>query len=83
MTDPTVFGSYGNTLLAGGEAGAEAILPLKEFYDRLGDMLDRKLDTLTAGTMVYVYCTMDGDTVAEKVYTRVENAFVSEIQRRR
>lgn len=83
MTQPTVFGVSGNTLLAGGEAGAEAILPLKAFYDRLGDMLDKKLDALTGGTVVYVYVTMDGDVVAERVYTRVENEFVNKIQRKR
>ena len=83
MTRPTVFGASGNTLLAGGEAGAEAILPLKAFYDRLGDMLDKKLDALTGGTVVYVYVTMDGDVVAERVYTRVENEFVNKIQRKR
>ena len=83
MTRPTIFGASGNTLLAGGEAGAEAILPLKAFYDRLGDMLDKKLDALTGGTVVYVYVTMDGDVVAERVYTRVENEFVNKIQRKR
>lgn len=83
MTQPTVFGASGNTLLAGGEAGAEAILPLKAFYDRLGDMLDKKLDALTGGTVVYVYVTMDGDVVAERVYTRVENEFVNKLQRKR
>ena len=83
MTRPTAFGASGNTLLAGGEAGAEAILPLKAFYDRLGDMLDKKLDALTGGTVVYVYVTMDGDVVAERVYTRVENEFVNKIQRKR
>ena len=83
MTRPTVFGASGNTLLAGGEAGAEAILPLKAFYDRLGDMLDKKLDALTGGTVVYVYVTMDGDVVAKRVYTRVENEFVNKLQRKR
>lgn len=83
MTQPTAFGAIGNRILAGGEAGAEAILPLKQFYDRLGDMLDKKLDALTGGTVVYVYVTMDGDVVAERVYTRVENEFVNRIQRKR
>ena len=57
MTKPTAFGAAGDTLLAGGEAGAEAILPLKQFYDRLGDMLDKKLDAIMTGTTVYVYVT--------------------------
>lgn len=83
MTDPTVFGMAGNKLLAGGEAGAEAILPLKEFYDRLGDMLDQKMEALAAGTNVYVYVTMDGEVVATKVYSIVEDKIVRDIQRRR
>lgn len=83
MTKPTAFGAAGDTLLAGGEAGAEAILPLKQFYDRLGDMLDRKLDAIMTGTTVYVYVTMDGEVVATKVYSKVEEKFTDEIKRRR
>jgi TP901 family phage tail tape measure protein len=83
MTKPTAFGAAGDTLLAGGEAGAEAILPLKQFYDRLGDMLDKKLDAIMTGTTVYVYVTMDGEDVATKVYSKVEEKFTDEIKRRR
>ena len=83
MTKPTAFGAAGDTLLAGGEAGAEAILPLKQFYDRLGDMLDKKLDAIMTGTTVYVYVTMDGEVVATKVYSKVEEKFTDEIKRRR
>lgn len=83
MTKPTAFGAAGDTLLAGGEAGAEAILPLKLFYDRLGDMLDKKLDAIMTGTTVYVYVTMDGEVVATKVYSKVEEKFTDEIKRRR
>ena len=83
MTKPTAFGAVGDTLLAGGEAGAEAILPLKQFYDRLGDMLDKKLDAIMTGTTVYVYVTMDGEVVATKVYSKVEEKFTGEIKRRR
>ncbi len=45
MTRPTLFGMNGSSLMAGGEAGAEAILPLKGFYDQLSAMLDSKLNT--------------------------------------
>lgn len=83
MTKPTAFGAAGDTLLAGGEAGAEAILPLKQFYDRLGDMLDKKLDAIMTGTTVYVYVTMDGEVVATRVYSKVEEKFTDEIKRRR
>ena len=43
MTQPTIFGARNNTLLAGGEAGQEAILPLDNFYN----YLDSKLDNFT------------------------------------
>lgn len=45
MNGPTVFGMNGSSLMAGGEAGAEAILPLKGFYDKLETMLSSYLDT--------------------------------------
>ena len=44
MTDPTLFGFNGSSLMAGGEAGPEAILPLKGFYTKLEAMLDNKLN---------------------------------------
>lgn len=45
MTSPTLFGINGSNLMAGGEAGPEAILPLKGFYDQLSALLDQKLNT--------------------------------------
>lgn len=44
LTKPTVFGMNGSSLMAGGEAGAEAVLPLSSFYKNLEAMLDEKLD---------------------------------------
>ena len=44
MTHPTIFGMNGSSLMAGGEAGAEAILPLKSFYDNLESILTNRLD---------------------------------------
>ncbi|MCI9086350.1 MAG: phage tail tape measure protein [Clostridia bacterium] len=40
MTRPTAFGISGNTAHVGGEAGAEAILPLKLFWDNLDRALN-------------------------------------------
>lgn len=45
MTKPTLFGMNGSSLMAGGEAGKEAILPLSGFYNTLNKMLDEKLNT--------------------------------------
>lgn len=44
MTSPTIFGMNGSTLMAGGEAGPEAILPLKGFYAQLEEMLNDRLN---------------------------------------
>lgn len=45
MTKPTMFGMNGSSIMAGGEAGEEAILPLKAFYNQLSAMLDSKMNT--------------------------------------
>lgn len=38
-----LFGMLGKRLLGGGEAGPEAVLPLRSFYEELSRILDRKL----------------------------------------
>ena len=38
-----LFGMLGSRLLGGGEAGPEAVLPLRSFYDELSRILDSKL----------------------------------------
>ena len=43
MTQPTIFGAAGNTLMAGGEAGAEAVLPLKVLWDKMEAILRKIL----------------------------------------
>lgn len=45
MTSPTIFGMNGTSLMAGGEAGAEAILPLAGFYKQLEAMISSHLNT--------------------------------------
>ena len=42
MTSATLFGMSGNTLLGGGEAGAEAILPLDELWSRLDNHFNQQ-----------------------------------------
>ena len=44
MTKPTIFGAAGGKLLGGGEAGAEAILPLSALWDKLGAFLGAIFD---------------------------------------
>ena len=47
MAKPTVFGMNGSSLMAGGEAGKEAILPLKGFYEQLENILSARLNMTT------------------------------------
>lgn len=50
LTRPTIFGAAGNNLLAGGEAGAEAVVPLATLWDKLETMITSVFNTAsTAG----------------------------------
>ena len=84
MQDPTVFGMAGNTLLAGGEAGAEAILPLKEFYDYITALLDTKLSKMAGNkTIIENHFYIDGDEVSARTYTRVKEELAEDYKKRR
>ena len=82
MNDSMVFGMNGNTLLAGGEpeTGGEAILPLKPFYQELNTMLDEKLKKIESGTNVKVenHTYIDGEEIASKTYTKVDEQLVED-----
>lgn len=55
MTQPTIFGMTGNTLLGGGEAGPEAILPISTLQDYIDAAFDRRLAAAEGGTVYNVY----------------------------
>lgn len=57
MTRPTVFGMNGSSLMAGGEAGAEAILPLKGFYEQLENILTQRMGTETMEKYLSIIAT--------------------------
>ncbi len=73
MNNPQIFGMAGRTLLGGGEAGPEAILPLTQFYNRLNNMLDAKLNAISNNynINIEVYNELDGDEIASKTTTKV------------
>lgn len=60
MNGPTLFGMNGSSLMAGGEAGPEAILPLRGFYTQLERMLNEKLNM--AGMEHYLAIIADNST---------------------
>ena len=84
MTRPTIFGMNGARAMAGGEAGAEAVLPLKPFWDRLDKIFSR-----TGGAQppnvridgINVYITGDNRPVDE-LAEDVVNAIVPKLKAR-
>ena len=64
MTKPTMFGMNGSSIMAGGEAGAEAILPLKNFYNQLSAMLDSRLNT----SSMEKYLSVIADNSSKGIY---------------
>lgn len=85
MTQPTAFGMVGNTILAGGEAGEEAILPLSQFYKKLAQILDEKMDRMQKeqNVVVYVYNEMDGEEIATKTTKKVVKKITDQEQEKR
>ena len=64
MAKPTVFGMNGSSLMAGGEAGKEAILPLKGFYDQLENILSARLNM----TAMEKYLAIIADNSSKGIY---------------
>ena len=86
MDGDTIFGMNGNTLLGGGEAGKEAILPLEPFYTRLTAIIDKKLDEINrANATLYltVVTEMDGEVIAQRTTPMVADEIVKLFGRRR
>jgi|GEM_PF-408253 len=47
LTGPTIFGASGNSLLGGGEAGAEAVLPLSVLWDKMERLIRTVYNSVT------------------------------------
>lgn len=61
MTRPTIFGSDGTSLLGGGEAGAEGIIPLDMFWKKM----DNIADAMQGGGYMNVIINLDGETIGK------------------
>ena len=64
MTKPIAFGMNGSSLMMGGEAGAEAILPLSGFYKQLEAMIDSRLNM----TSMEKYLAIIADNSSKGIY---------------
>lgn len=65
MTRPTLFGINGSSLMAGGEAGAEAILPLKGFYSHLDKLFHEKIN---GNDMIEKYLSIIAENSTHAIY---------------
>ena len=85
MTNPTVFGINGSSLMVGGEAGAEAILPLSDFYNRLNNILDKKMEVIQKSQVVNVtnYTYIGDEEVANRTATKVDAEMVKKHRKER
>jgi TP901 family phage tail tape measure protein len=85
MVSPTLFGFNGSNAMVGGEAGAEAILPLEQFYSRLNRMLDSKLQAIqqTVNVKTEVHTYIDSDEVANVTTEKVSDNLAIDIKKRR
>ena len=84
MTKPTIFGMNGNSLLAGGEAGNEAVLPLN---DQTLGAIGRGIAQTMGGTSPTINITITGNTVREeadiiRIADEVAQRIADELQRK-
>lgn len=66
LSGAQIFGSLGNKLLGGGEAGKEAVLPLSSFYSELGNILSNSIREIMA----------DYSNSLQVVFSPVTNVYV-------
>lgn len=76
MTQSTLFGMNGSNAMIGGEAGAEAILPLSMLFNNLDKMLDEKLNSRINNNQTFiVQNVLDGKIIGQETYEVVDNKF--------
>lgn len=74
MTTPTIFGMNGANAMIGGEAGAEAILPLSQLWNQLSqnfDKLEQRLSQKDTVIIIQNDTYLDGEKIGSTVTKRV------------
>lgn len=75
LNSAAIFGAYGNTLLGGGEAGREAILPLDRntgWMDKIADRLFRRIVSAQSGSQnITIQLVLDGKVITQTVVRNV------------
>ena len=77
MTQPTLFGMNGNNPMVGGEAGAEAILPLSTLFNQMDSMLSSAINDVSNNQSIALYVTnitqLDGKEISKTTTKQVLN----------
>jgi hypothetical protein len=75
LNSAAIFGAYGNTLLGGGEAGREAILPLDRntgWMDKIADRLFQRIVSAQSGSQnITIQLVLDGKVITQTVVRNV------------
>ena len=70
--NPTAFGINGNNLMVGGEAGAEAIVPLDRLWDNMEAFANKIVSGLTNQQQdINLKVDLDGKTIADSVVKNI------------
>lgn len=67
LTKPTIFGFNGNRAMLGGEAGAEAILPIEKLPELLAPLLDRQARAADLSPLVEVIADLASRPLAMNI----------------
>ncbi|MFX3842329.1 phage tail tape measure protein [Streptococcus suis] len=83
MTKPTLFGMNGNRAMVGGEAGAEAILPLnKSTLGAIGQSIANTMNTSNNINVNFSGITIREETDINRLANMVGNRIAEELQRK-
>lgn len=67
LTSPTIFGMNGNSLLGGGEAGAEAVIPLSELWKQMEEKMSAFADKIITHMNEMYANTIDEERLARLI----------------
>lgn len=67
LTSPTIFGINGNRMMAGGEAGAEAVIPLSELWKQMEEKMSAFADKIIASMNEMYANTIDEERLARLI----------------
>ena len=94
MTGPTIFGQSGNSLLGGGEAGKEAVIPLSELWSNMrtvmSDVLGATQNSNSGAAAVYEGIraltgkqggNADQESITRQLYNNVTNNNTNTVNR--